>query len=136
MNAKQIEHIEAYIEEFDQSNPVDQYVPIRDNEDYVYIFGVSFGVVLIPENDGRITFTILTEDDGQYFINDNPLYAHNAWLLDLSHCLNIAQEYIKQNATQSYYKNSDVKCGYELPYKSKEDEITEFFTLPESILND
>lgn len=117
MTTEQIEHIEAYIEEYDQEDPAPQYKPERDFDNYVYIFGECFGIVLIPETDKRITFAILTEDDGHYFVNDK-IYAHNFWIPDLIRCLSIAQKYIKQNATIHYFVNSDEPCGYKLPYKN------------------
>ena len=128
MTTEQIEHIKAYIKDFNKLNPAKQYVPQRDSENYVYIFGVSSGVVLVPQKDNDITFTILSENDEQYLISDNPLHVDSAWLHDLSHCLNIAQGYLSKNAV----KNSDMGYGYKLPYKNKEDEITEFFTSPPS----
>lgn len=118
MRKEHFEHIEAYIEQYDQNNTAPQYVPEKDYDNYVYIFGSCFGVVLIPENDGRITFAILSEDDEHYFIQDKIVNAHNFWISDLITCLNIAQEYVKQNATVEYFVNTDTPCGYQLPYKN------------------
>lgn len=118
MIKEQFKHIESYIEKYDQANPATLYTPVKDYENYVYIFGPCFGIVLIPENDERITFAILTEDDGHYFIQDKITHAHNFWIHDLIKCLNIAQEYIAQNATPAYFKNSNTQCGYKLPYQN------------------
>lgn len=118
MTAEQLEHIQAHIEEYDQDNPVIRHIPERDWDNYVYIFGSSFGVVLIPESDGRITFTLLVEDDEHWFIREGPIISHNFWISDLIKCLDIAQEYLKQNATTEYFVNTDEECGYKLPYKN------------------
>lgn len=118
MRKEQVEHIEAYIEQYDQENYAPQYIPEKDHDNYVYIFGDCFGIVLIPEIDGRITFTILTEDDGHYFVEKDTIQAHNFWIPDLIRCLNIAQEYISENASPSYFVNTDTQCGYQLPYKN------------------
>lgn len=117
MKTEHFNHIKAYIEQYDQNNPAPQYIPEKDYDEYVYIFGNCFGIVLIPENDGRIIFAILTEDDGHYFIQDKAICAHNFWIPDLIKCLNIAQEYVSQNASPSYFVNTDTQCGYQLPYK-------------------
>lgn len=118
MRKEHFKHIKAYIEKYDQNNIAPQYSPEKDSDNYVYIFGCCFGVVLIPEEDGRITFAVLSEDDGHYFIQDKITYAHNLWISDLIQCLNIGQQYIEQNATVAYFVNTDTPCGYQLPYKN------------------
>ena len=118
MNKEHFEHIEEYIEIYDQSNPATKYTPERDSEDYVYIFGECCGVVLIPEKDGRITFTILSEDDDHYFIHNEAPHSHNFWISDWINCLNIAKEYLKQHASKSYFVNTNIPCGHKLPYKN------------------
>lgn len=118
MTKEQFKHIESYIEEYDQNNPAPLYTPVKDDENYVYIFGECFGFVLIPETDGRVTFTYLVEDDGQWFMTKEDIYADSSWIPDIIKCLNIAQEYLTQNATPVYFKNTDTQCGYKLPYKN------------------
>lgn len=110
-------HIRSYIEQYHQQNMPTLYKPEKDSLGYVYIFGNCFGVVLIPTADGRILFTILGEDDGHYSIREQPIISSNYWLKDWIKCLTVAQDYLKENATQDYLVDSDIPCGFKLPYK-------------------
>ena len=96
MNTKHIEHIKSYISQYTDENIPTWFTPEKDDENYVYIFSDCLGVVLIPETDGRTTFTYLVEDDGFWFIENN-MYANTFWIPDIVKCLNIAQEYLNNN---------------------------------------
>lgn len=114
-----IKHINAWLSQWNQDNKPQYNHPYRDEENFVYVLNECAGIVLIPMDDGRILFTIISEDDDNYFIDEKPYYADNYWLSNLKSCIEIAQNYLKKNATVRYFNNSDIQCGYNLPYNSE-----------------
>lgn len=106
--------IEAYLDGYDQDNTPDLHVPIRDG-DFLYVFGGCSGVVVYPQGE-RLPFTLLTEDDGHYFIDENPIW-DNFWMEDLIKTLTVASKYVEENATVKFFSGTDVPCGYKMPWK-------------------
>lgn len=102
MTEEQLKHIKAYIKKYTDSNIPVSYTTEKDDDNYVYIFGEYFGIVLIPEIDGQISFIYLVEDDGFWFTKDNNNYTDSYWIPDIIKCLNVAQEYLKLSQIKLY----------------------------------
>lgn len=111
--------IESFISQYGQDNMPDQYTPIRDG-DFLYVFGAVYGVVVYPTPlHESLMFTIIMEDDENWFVPENREFEYSSvtWIPSLLNCLKVAQEYLKTHASVLYYKNTDISCGFQLPWK-------------------
>lgn len=113
------EQIECSISEYCQDNMPDKLTPIRDG-DFLYVFGEVYGVVVYPTPlHESLMFTIIMEDDENWFVPEFKEFEYSSvtWIPSLTNCLKVAQEYLKEHASVLYFKNTDVPCGYQLPWK-------------------
>lgn len=114
-------HIDSYLEEFSQDNKPETYTPIHDG-DFVYVFGDDvFGVVTYPNEEGHFMFTIIMEDDGQWYVPEETKfeYASVTWMVNLERCLKCAREYLEENASVLCFVGTNVSCGFQLPWRQK-----------------
>lgn len=114
MDKETKQQIESYLEQWDQDNTPETFEPIRD-DDFLYVFGGCTGVVVYPQGD-RLPFTLLSEDDGHWFVVKDPTW-DNFWMSDLQKVLKIAEEYMNKYASIKFFSGTSVPCGYKMPWK-------------------
>lgn len=106
------ERVDRWLSQWDQDNIPEKYYPYKDDNDFVYVLGHCFGVVIIPrgENDSALMYLRLEEDDCYYCVGEYNSYKHNFHIEDEIKCLQVAKEYIEAHATK-------VNGYYCLPWK-------------------
>lgn len=85
----------------------------EDISNIIKVFkGSCKGVVLSKRgnNDNHIIISIITEDDGNWFVGDN--HFSNYWLIDLEIQLKLAKEWIYENCIPYTYEGRDY--GYQI----------------------
>lgn len=115
MDKETKQQIEAYLEQWDQDNTPETYTIYRDG-DFMYVFGSCSGIVVYPQKEDRLPFTLLQEDDGHYFIAESPIW-DNFWMKDIVNVLKAAQRYMQLYATPKFFSGTNTPCGYKLPWK-------------------
>lgn len=111
--------IECFISQYNMDNIPDKLTPIRDG-DFLYVFSEVYGVVVYPTPlHGSLMFTIIKEDDDNWFVPETREFEYSSvtWIPMLVNCLKVAQEYLKEHASILYYSNTNIPCGFQLPWK-------------------
>ena len=111
--------IECFISQYGQKNMPDKLTPIRDG-DFLYVFGDVYGLVIYPTPiHESLMFTIIKEADENWFVPEESEFEYSSvsWIPMLTDCLKVAQEYLEEHASILCFKNTDIPCGFQLPWK-------------------
>ena len=113
------EYVNAWLEQWDQDNRPIKHHPYRV-KDSLIVLGECTGVVVYPREDNeRLTYEFLSEDDEHYFdLEEKQNIMDVTWMIEDISCLGVAWNYIVNNATPSFYVGTDIQCGWKMPWKN------------------
>ena len=106
--------INNWLQQWGQFNPPEYYTHYR-YKDYLFVFGDCSGIVVYPDGK-RLLYSPLHEDDQRWWVNSEWKDKSIGWLSNDIACYKVALEYIEEYGTIQYCKDTNVPCGWKLPW--------------------